>query len=160
MSARDNAELMLEVFRAIERRDLERMRELCCPDVEFHWPPSLPYGGVTRGLGGEGPTWTQTWLPLQPTGAERKMDPRVVAATGDEVVVLWEQRGVSPRGDRFDGPVLGLYRTREGKLARAQMFYFDTAALAAFLARAKERQPEADDGHHTHGRRDRDAHHL
>ena len=64
------------------------------------------------------------------------MDARVVAASPEEVVVLWQQRGVSPTGDRFDGPVLGLYRVREGKLARAQMFYFFTSALINFLGRA------------------------
>ena len=64
------------------------------------------------------------------------MDPRIVAATEDEVVVLWRQRGVGPTGARFDGPVLALYRLRDGKLARAQMFYFDTTALAGFLAYA------------------------
>jgi hypothetical protein len=40
---------------------------------------------------------------------------------------------------RFDGPVLGLYRVREGKLVRAQMFYFDAAAAAGFLADAEPR---------------------
>jgi ketosteroid isomerase-like protein len=64
------------------------------------------------------------------------MDPRVIAESEDEVVVLWQQRGVSPSGDRFDGEVLGLYRVRDGKLARAQMFYFDTAAVAIFLEKA------------------------
>ena len=65
------------------------------------------------------------------------MDPRVVAANEDEVV-LWRQRGVSPSGERFEGEVLGLYQVREGKLARAQMFYFDTAAVASFLMKASE----------------------
>jgi ketosteroid isomerase-like protein len=64
------------------------------------------------------------------------MDPSVVAANGDKVVVLWRQRGLSPSGERFDGEVLGLYQIRDGKFARAQMFYFDTAAVAAFLARS------------------------
>ncbi|PYO56771.1 MAG: hypothetical protein DMD83_12690 [Candidatus Rokuibacteriota bacterium] len=104
--------------------------------MEFHWPPSLPFGEASTGPTGGRPTWTDTWVPLQPTEAERRMDPRVVAASDDEVVVLWRQRGLSPAGDRFDGPVLGLYRVREGKLARAQMFYFDTAELARFLATA------------------------
>jgi hypothetical protein len=36
------------------------------------------------------------------------MDARVVAASDDEVVVLWRQRGRSAIGDRFDSPVLGL----------------------------------------------------
>jgi uncharacterized protein len=136
MRAKENAEVMLEIFSAIERRDPQRVLHLCCSDVEFHWPPSLPYGGISRGLVGDRPTWNETWIPLQPTETERRMDPRVVAASDDEVVVLWRQRGVSRAGDRFDSPVLGLYRIREGKLARAQMFYFDSAALANFLGRA------------------------
>jgi ketosteroid isomerase-like protein len=65
------------------------------------------------------------------------MDPRVVAATRNEVVVLWQQRGLSPVGDRFDGPVLALYQLREGKLAQAQMFYFDTVGVTDFLAKAR-----------------------
>jgi ketosteroid isomerase-like protein len=132
-----NAELMLTIFRAIEQRDAQRLRELFDPELEMHWPPSLPYGG-THALSTPGPTtWSQTWAPLQPTEAERKMDPRVVAAAGDEVVVLWQQRGVAPAGERFDGEVLSLYKLRNGKLVRAQMFYFDTVATARFLADAK-----------------------
>jgi hypothetical protein len=41
-----------------------------------------------------------------------------------------------PCGDRFDSEVLGLYRVRNGKLLQAKMFYFDTAAVAAFLKKA------------------------
>jgi len=82
------------------------------------------------------PIWGETWTPLQPTEAERRMDPRVVAANGNEVVVLWHQRGLSPNGERCDSEVLGYYRLRDGKLARAQMFYFDPVSVAAFLQRA------------------------
>jgi len=137
MGARENVQVMLEIFHSIEGRDAQRFRDLCHPAVEFHWPPSLPYGGASRGRPGASPTWSDTWLPLQPGDAEKRMDPRVVAASDDEVVVLWQQRGINPAGDRFDGPVLGLYQIREGKLARAQMFYFDTAALVSFLANAR-----------------------
>jgi hypothetical protein len=44
------------------------------------------------------------------------MDPRVVAANDEsgEVVVAWRQRGCSPAGERFDGPVLGLYKSEVG----------------------------------------------
>ncbi len=136
MSAQ-NIKLLLDVFNAIERRDDQGFRELLHPDFEIHWPPSLPYGATIRGPAPAGPTWGETWSPLQPTEAERRMDPRVVAAGEDEVVVLWRQRGVTPAGARFEGEVLGLYQVREGKLARAQMFYFDTALLVSFLATAK-----------------------
>jgi ketosteroid isomerase-like protein len=66
------------------------------------------------------------------------MSPRVVAASDHEVVVLWRQRGISPDGERFDGEVLGLYEVRQGKLARAQMFYFDTVEASEFLESARQ----------------------
>lgn len=110
--------VVLDVFNAIEHRhspraDPQRLLGLFHPDVEFHWPPSLPYGGTSRGLKSGGPTWGDTWDALQPTEAERPLDPRVVAASEDEV-----------------------YEVRDGKLARAQMFYFDTVPLVNFLGRA------------------------
>jgi ketosteroid isomerase-like protein len=141
-TGRDRIELMLAVFSAVERRDTQRFIELVHPDFEIHWPPSLPYGGTYRDLDTEAqqgrPTWAETWNPLQPTATERRMDPRIVAVNeqNGEVVVLWRQRGRSPTGERFDGPVLGLYKLGDGRLARAQMFYFDTVALADFLAKA------------------------
>lgn len=129
-----NVEVMLKIFRAIEQRDRQSMMALIQPDVKLEWPPSLPYGDRSDKRSG----WGEVWGPLQPTDAERRMDPRVIGAGGDEVVILWRQRGLSPVGERFDSEVLGLYRLREGKLARAQMFYFDEAGVAAFLARAQE----------------------
>jgi ketosteroid isomerase-like protein len=65
------------------------------------------------------------------------MDPRVVATNDNEVMVLYRQSGLSPAGDRYDGEVLGLYEFRQGKLTRAQMFYFDEVGAAEFLAKAK-----------------------
>ena len=141
MSAKENVEVMLQIFSAIERRDAQRALELFHPDVEFHWPPCLPYGGTYRGLQPHHPTWSQTWDPLQPTDAEREMDPRVIAASQDEVVVLWQQRGVAPTGERFEGPVLGLYKLRDGKLVRPQMFYFDTVPLVSFLEKTQGTEP-------------------
>ena len=141
----DNAEIIMEIFRAIEQRDPEQFDRLCQPDVTFHWPPSLPYGAPAAGLQGEPgrpspagarPTWQQTWNPLQPTNAERALDPRIVGTRGNEVVVLWRQHGVDAAGRRCDEEVLGLYQVADNKLARAQMFYFDTARVAAFLAAA------------------------
>jgi ketosteroid isomerase-like protein len=74
------------------------------------------------------------------------MDPRVIAATDDEVVVLWRQRGLSPHGTRYDGEVLGLYEVRDRKLSRAQMFYFDAVAVQSFLALAGADRGRAETG--------------
>ena len=140
-----NAEVVLEVFRAVEERDAETLFGLYHEDVEFHDASSLPYGGVTRGLelareqlqSRPEQTWLGTWGPLQPTEEERRMDPRVVATEGDEVIVAYTQRALSPDGERLEWPVLGLYEVREGKFARAQMFHYDTARIVAFLDRAR-----------------------
>jgi uncharacterized protein len=133
-------DVVLSAFHAVEERDEQALAGLYHPEIEFCWPASLPYGH-SRG-GHEIPaaarmTWSQAWEPFQ--GAEeRKMDPRVVAASETEVVVLWQQRGRSADGEHFDMPVLGLYGVRDGKLARAQMFYFDTVAVLEFLRTAAQ----------------------
>jgi ketosteroid isomerase-like protein len=122
MDYSQNAETVLEAFSAIERRDNKRLAGLVTSDFESRWPLSLPYGGTKHGLDPEGISWSAVWEPLQPTMAERNMDARVIAASGDQVVVLWHQRGASLSGERFDGEVLGLYHLRDGKVRRAQMF--------------------------------------
>jgi uncharacterized protein len=136
--------IVLGVFRAVEERDRDSLLALSHDDVEFVEAESLPYGGASRGKEQlreqiESPseaTWMGTWGPLQPTPAERRMDPRVVASNGGEVTVVYRQRALSTSGERLDAPVLGLYEVRDGKFARAQMFHFDTAAIVAFLRRA------------------------
>jgi ketosteroid isomerase-like protein len=137
MSARASIGIVMEAFDAVERRDARRLARLYHPDVVFHWPPCLPYGGTFRGIAAQQDrsrvTWDQVWDPLQPTERERRMDPRVIAATEQEVVVLWHQRGRQPAGHRLDMETLGRYGVRDGKFARAQMFYFDTAAVLGFL---------------------------
>jgi ketosteroid isomerase-like protein len=141
MSARDrNVQVILQIFRTLEKRDPgrrtvdEREEALYQPDVEFHWPSALSYGGTFRGK--DAAVWSATWNPLQPTAAERKMDPQVIGADDHQVAIFYHQRGVSPSGERFDGEVIGLYELRDFKLSRAQMFYFNEAALVQFLQRA------------------------
>ena len=131
----ENSKTILAVFRAIEERDAEQFRALLQPDFEIHWPRSLPYGGSVRGVDPQPGGWGATWQPLQPTEAEKRMDAKVIAAQDDDVVVLWHQRGRTALGDSINEEVLGLYRFRDGKLARAQMFYFDTMPVANFLAK-------------------------
>jgi len=132
---------VMAVFAAVEQRDDQALARACQPDVEFCWPPSLPYGGSARGLARRGEGWAAYWDRLQPTAKHRRLHPRVIAAADQEVVVLWRQRGLTPAGDSLDSEVLGLYRLSDGKLAHGQMFYFDPASVCAFLARASRAAP-------------------
>ena len=141
-----DAEVALGVIRAVEERDGEKLFDLYHEDVQLHEASSLPYGGVVDGLPSLGEqlesapenTWLGTWGPVQPTERERRVDPRVISEKDGEVVVLYHMRAVAPSGERLDSPVIGLYKVRDGKLARAQMFHFDTQAINAFLERARE----------------------
>ncbi len=143
MTDTPSVQVVLAVFAAVERRDDMAFARSCQPDAEFCWPPSLPYGGTVRGpVAVSGRGWQAYWNPLQPTVSQRQLDPRVVAATEEEVVVLWHQRGTTPAVDSIDTEVLGLYRVRDGKLARAQMFYFDPASVESFLAKAMPAESE------------------
>jgi ketosteroid isomerase-like protein len=141
MNSTASTDIVMAAFAAVERRDERCLAELYHPEVEFHWPPSLPYGGSFHGAAalqaGDRTGFDQVWDPLQPTRHERRMDPRVKAATDQEVVVLWHQRGLRPTGQRLDIEVLGLYGVRDGKFARAQMFYFDTTAVLRFLQQSQ-----------------------
>lgn len=129
-------DVVLAVLTSVERRDRERLG-LYHPEIEFRWPPSLPYGGTFRGeteVAEMVKRFGAIWMPLQPTPEERRLDPRVVA-TGEEgrVVVNYIWRGLDQQGRRFATETLAEYQVRDGLLARAQMFYFDLAGLTTFL---------------------------
>src|SRR5260370_15175423 len=111
-----NVEVMLDLFRAVERRDDRAVFACCHPQVEFLWPPSLPYGGNSAHPREGRPTWSETWTPLQPSDAERSLEPRVVAAGEQEGVIRWRQQGVRPAGGPFNREGLGRHPPRGRKL--------------------------------------------
>jgi ketosteroid isomerase-like protein len=134
-----NEALVLDMFRAVEERDVERILEIYHPDVEFVWPPSLPgYGGTYRGpeVLDMNVAFASAWDPVQPTGETRRIEKRVIASNDVEVVVHYHQRGIDPSGRSCDSEVLGLYRVENGKVTRLQMFYFDPEQVADFLTRS------------------------
>jgi hypothetical protein len=94
MSRTASTDIVMAAFAAVGRYD-ERPAELYHHEVEFRWPPGLPYGGSYHGAvplrAGDRTGFDQIWDPLQPTWHKRLMDPRVVAGTDQEVVVLWHQ---------------------------------------------------------------------
>jgi ketosteroid isomerase-like protein len=128
----------LAAIEAVEARDLEALAQLYDPDVEFEWPPGLPYSGVHRGADVVSMTanFRAVWQPLQPTADEARMDPVVIAATADTVVIEYTWRAVDQSGNRFQTSTLAHYEVRGGRLARARMYYADHAGLLEFLVSA------------------------
>lgn len=131
-----NADLMLTILRAIERRDRGLLQKLYHPEIEFHWQPGLPYGGFFTGatVPKMQERFASIWFPLQPTEERRRMDARVIATstTGREIVnYVW--KGLSPDGVAFETETLADYAIEKGQLRRAQMFYYDLFGLMKFL---------------------------
>lgn len=65
-----NEQLVLDMFRAVEERDVARILEIYDPDVEFVWPPSVPgYGGTYRGAEvlEMNTAFAAAWDPVQTT---------------------------------------------------------------------------------------------
>ena len=131
-----NAEMMLTLLAAIERRDGELLRKLYHPNVEFYWPPGVPYGGVYKGeeVARMSEHFRSIWWPLQPTEELRRIDLRVLA-TGPQgrVIVNYVWKGLSPDGVGFQTETLADYQVEDGQLRRAQMFYYDLSGLIGFL---------------------------
>jgi ketosteroid isomerase-like protein len=131
-----NAEVMLTLLAAIERRDRELLQKLNHPDIEFHWPPGLPYSGVYKGetVAKMQECFGSIWIPLQPTEESRRMDPRVLATSPQgRVIIHYIWKGLSRDGVGFETETLADYQVDDGRLRRAQMFYYDLPGLIGFL---------------------------
>lgn len=139
MNQRSNPEIVLDVLDAVATRDIERLRTLYHPEIEFNWPPSLPYGGTYRGadVATMNYRFGSVWVPLQPTEAERRMDPIVVCASGNDVIVRYVWKGRDSVGRSIAADTLAHYEVRDGKLARAKMYHYDLTGLLDFLSAAK-----------------------
>jgi ketosteroid isomerase-like protein len=131
-----NAEFMLTLLSAIERRDRELLQRLYHPNIEFHWPPGLPYSGVYKGeaVAKMQECFASIWFPLQPMEERRQMDSRVLATSSQgRVIVNYIWKGLSRDGVAFETETLADYQVEDGRLRRAQMFYYDLPGLIGFL---------------------------
>jgi len=137
-----NEKLIMDAFRAVEKRDVPRLLEIYDPEVEFVWPPSLPgYGGTYQGAAvlDMQIAFANAWDPVQQVDELRRLNPRIIASKDEEVVLLYHQRGKRiDDGRSCDCEVLGLYRVVGGKVVRLQMFYFDPVQVTNFLSSATE----------------------
>ena len=137
----ENGELVRRLFKAVEDRDLQAVLDCYDEDIEIHEAPSLPYGGVYRGHEGaiqHAAGWLGAWGPLQ-SPAEYRLDATFLEGEDDTVGAVFRLRAVDDQhGERLDAPEVGIYKVRDGKVVRSQMFHADSAAVLDFLERAAQ----------------------
>ena len=132
----ENVEVIRRLFTAVEERDLPGVLAAYDENVVIREAESLPYGGEFHGHeGGQRHALgaLEVWGNLQSSG-EKTLNARFLDAGQDYVIVLWRQRGVNSRGEKFDAPVVSVYKMRGSKIVESQMFHADTKALVQFLA--------------------------
>jgi ketosteroid isomerase-like protein len=138
--------VVTQVLEAVEQRQADRLQALYHPQIEFHWPPGLPYSGrfVGTEVGPMQQRFAELWFPLQPDAETRRLDFQVIA-TGDDgrVIVRYLWKALDSQGRRFETATLAEYQVREGLFARAQMYFYDLPGLIAFLAQATAQRGQA-----------------
>ena len=132
----ETIEAVRRLFSAVEERDLAGVLAAYDENIVIREAESLPYGGEFHGHeGGERHALKalEVWGNLQPAD-ERTLIAKFLDAGDDYVIVLWRQRGINSRGEKFDAPVVSVYKMRGSKIVESQMFHADTKTLVKFLA--------------------------
>jgi len=141
-AAAADAELVRQLFAAVEERDGQAVLDAYATDVVIREAPSLPYGGEYRGHAGalrHALAYTATWDHLQ-SAEDRKLLPEV-RGCDDRVLVTWRQKATARDGRHLDVPVVDLIGLRAGKVVSLEMFQQDTAAVLDFLAHHEGNDP-------------------
>ena len=134
-----SVEIVTQVLAAVEQRRGDRLAALYHPQIEFHWPPGLPYSGTFVGVqvAQMQRRFHEVWSALQPTEEVRRMDFQVIATGADgRVVASYRWKGIDRQGRGFETLTLADYQVRDGLFARARMYYYDLPGLIDFLDQA------------------------
>jgi uncharacterized protein len=135
----DDVDVVRRMFTAVEERDFDGLLACYSDDIEINEAAVLPWGGVWRGPDGvaaHAAEFMRTWGALQGP-QESRLDAQFFSDGAGTVCAVFRHRAVDPAGgSRFDAPEVGVYRIRDDRVVRSQMFHADSAAVVAFLAKA------------------------
>jgi ketosteroid isomerase-like protein len=114
------------------------LREFYDPDIEVHEPPSLPYGGVHRGVD----NWLNARKIMMATW-EQKLDILNIYEDAEKNVIIlnylmdWTAKST---GRNFRMPAIEVLTFRDAKIAKLEFYPQDAKAMADSL------EPTAADG--------------
>jgi ketosteroid isomerase-like protein len=137
----DDVDVVRRMFTAVEERDFDGLLACYSDDVEINEADVLPWGGVWRGREGvaaHAAEFMRTWGALQGP-QESQLDAQFFSDGSGTVCAVFRHRGVDPAsGARFDAPEVGVYRIRDDRVVRSQMFHADSAAVVTFLSKVRQ----------------------
>jgi ketosteroid isomerase-like protein len=129
LSFEDKVKIIRANYKALDRREMERVREDWHPEIEWHDFPEVPDGDVHRGREAAAKA-LQAYLDVTPAA---QIHPRQFTEAGDQVLVEWELRGSGAASEiplQFTVFHLALIDS-DGKLVRLRQFLTREAAMEA-----------------------------
>ena len=117
-----NADTVKSLWEAFSRQDMEAATADFDESAEIRIPDTLPWGGTYRGPEGFKEMigkFTSNLEDFRPT-------PEAFLEDGDYVAVPLDVQGRTTTGNDFTGRALWLYKLKDGRVVRAEIFA-DTA---------------------------------
>ena len=128
--AHEDVDVVLDQFAAVNERDFERAMSLYAEDVELVVDPrAFLEGGTFKGRDAVG-EWFGNWF--RAFGPGYRFDIEEARDLGEVILLVATHRGRGrTSGAEVQGQTSYLYRVRDGRIARAEIYPSRDAALAA-----------------------------
>ena len=128
MAYENNRQRVERFIDAFLSGDSAAQQSLVHPDVVFHSPESLPYGGQWHGHDG----WRAMKKAIAEVWSELKLTiTRVIGADHDECFAVIATLQVTARatGARYEAEVMEQWHWQDGLLVYVRPYYWDTARV-------------------------------
>jgi ketosteroid isomerase-like protein len=117
-----NADTVKSLWEAFSRQDMEAATADFDQSAEIRIPDTLPWGGTYRGPEGFKEMIGKFTSNLE----DFRPSPETFLEDGDYVAVPLDVQGRTTKGNDFSGRALWLYKLKDGRIVRAEIFA-DTA---------------------------------
>ena len=124
---RDNVELIESLWDAFSRGDLEKVAGGVAAEGEIAFPETVPWGGTYRGPDG----FIEAIERLTSYFSDFKAKPEMILGADDDHVVVVVNVSGRGKSGRLDMRAVWLYKLRDGKVVRGEIFPDSAAVVEA-----------------------------
>lgn len=128
MSDMTNRQRVLQFIDAFERGDRALQLTLVDPDVVFHSPESLPYGGKWCGIAG----WQEMKAAIARVWSDLSLTISSVIGAEDSdcfAIIATLKVTAADSGKSYQSEVMEQWHWRDGLLVYVRPYYWDTAKI-------------------------------